>query len=778
MNEHQTPAVVLNESGFLVGDMWNELCEIADGRRIMSSDVALRTTERGSYCLIYTTYKNTSDEHATAVAQHLLAIGCKVRQSNYALEKQRLEQRVAKMREQEKLDLFDDLRLPLLPSGKQTNGAGGKLTGNDDWYVQLRAYVTGGKPNAKGVLPCLVLWGKPGVGKTLALRKLEREFSDSQTMTFRLVSCGDFEMSEAGHWALQLDELRQLAAKHRNLVLCIDDFDVMHANNARKADLIAFLRQTECLRVLVTEDFFCRANQALRKNNINYMEEEEEGGAVKPKRAGGNVEFFTALQAKGVHHGALAERLAYFYPLLGLSRCKQLAEMSDGDARAALLSAQMEMVERNVGATEKTSEQLAKEARAADLVQQMRRSSSWQQKSAREALDDNATRGTLQSQAPNWRLLSLARQRDSVRPGVEAAYADLTFDEIENMADLLYTNAPRFVIDRYQTPTRVLKKELTVQREIDEAIDDIKRLSKASKAASFAAAYAAKCRLEAFSGGGDEEEIDKQLLLEFALLAPLTRLRPIVPAAAEGKWRSNGPKMVGEPVLEFPVSNLRTAVQRLQTDIELPLLHIEGVGKVGANKLVVLGGEEKRKKTANFGDAKALRFDTYCSVFFGDFYDEPHELVRYLKHTMAKRTAKPVMAVPPSAEVERWWCEQMQRMAECGVRADDFVTMCRFVAAKKNAQLYKELELPPTGDLVRFYARHKLVPTSDDPTVVREIKWQKVASDGTKKRGASEEKEAKKRRVGVKEAPKKLDSAALTRTLTGMNFVKVGGTKG
>lgn len=311
----------------IVGDRWAVLEPHLRGRRSMRASVALRTSDVGgerTFWLVREAF--LSEASLAATAARLRSMGARVQ-----LTSERVLAKLADLLESDGSQANGRAPIPLptefLPSASQCDGSGWVQRGERTWKAKLDAYVA--EPDNLARPPaCLVLWGRSGCGKTLALQLLQQASGSEVVCRRRVVSmsCADTDWAGTGEkaaatdlqeWRERLELVLDRDARERILVL-VDDFDVL--TRAEKKVLVDALAKLRCPRVLVCDDFYARENSEV---------------------LGRDESKFRQLKANGVHSDALGKYLDTAFPELGRELAAQIAVDACGDARSAILAAQV-----------------------------------------------------------------------------------------------------------------------------------------------------------------------------------------------------------------------------------------------------------------------------------------------------------------------------------------------------------------------------------------------------------------------------------------------------
>jgi hypothetical protein len=228
----------------------------------------------------------------------------------------------------------------MLDYGSYPDGSGKLVPLEKGWCSDVIDYVNSVDDPAL-IVPCLVLWGGPGRGKTMLLELLSKQDNSGRHM--HMFSCGSIEAEDWATAVQQLSDLVELSSA-KKLVLCIDDFDALQPSERNK--MAALLAKWTCRRILVTNNYYAPENRMLKDAKPKKREKGKPAPPAKP---------FLPVQALGVHKETLVKYLCSHFPALAdnMVRAWELVEIAAGDARAALLSAQMDIgdVERDYAST-------------------------------------------------------------------------------------------------------------------------------------------------------------------------------------------------------------------------------------------------------------------------------------------------------------------------------------------------------------------------------------------------------------------------------------------
>lgn len=634
----------------IVGDFWHVLEAEARGRRLIRPSTALQTSDLGGvYWVVRDAFADQSQ--VDDVVAHLQdAIGARVRVTSVRVLAKLATLLDGAAAENGKVGGFDWSRFypsTFLPPGSQCDGSGWVQRGDRAWKSKLDEYVSA--PDSFGAAPsCLVLWGRSGCGKTLALNDLEA-VSGSEAVCRRRVmrfSCADTEWSghsdkkeakacdeatDAEVWRERLARLLDREARER-LLLCVDDFDVLQP--VEKRMLIDALCELRCPRILVCDDFYARENSWL---------------------FGRDERKFRQLKANGVHAHALAAHLAVAFPNLGATLAQRVSAhiyqynavtLVDSEILGAQLAAQMATEPRDSFAT--SAEFAAHLATAfPDLTQKMAMHIAMESRgdvraAVLSAYVGGETRDFCERQALNYSLLECVRAID---PRAECEARFDARSDAETLGELLHANAPRIV-----------DGDVRVRRPVMAALAD------ALDSLSIAALYDDE-RRETGYAGRDGLDTDKAIHFDLAVATPAAWLGRVVETEA----------LEHKLAFEFPSSRIFFAASGEAPHYARVAHHLEAFGRMAAG----LTFEQAAEYRACLDDEKlfsakthtrqqqsnaALRVDQYAAVLFGELHDSGADL-----HDLLRVRGK---SDPRLLEVA-------QRCAAAGLEQADFVFLCR-----------------------------------------------------------------------------------------------------
>lgn len=197
-----------------------------------------------------------------------------------------------------------------------------KASGNSAWYTALLSHLfLSARPKQH-----LVLWGAPGVGKSLALQRA-RTMAVGKAVPHMFVSAatdGDDETD----LLLEARQFFATAGAHGDALFVIDDVEAF-ASARRAAQLLTMMSDAQTRCVLVCNDSYAEQVRALHR---------------RPER-------YRFLEATRVTDDALAAHLRLKFPQLAppvgaqpaRDVCEELAREARGDVRAAQLAAELEV---------------------------------------------------------------------------------------------------------------------------------------------------------------------------------------------------------------------------------------------------------------------------------------------------------------------------------------------------------------------------------------------------------------------------------------------------
>jgi len=330
--------------------------------------------------------KRCSDAWICAQSARLRRGGSRVLLSTVKGECAKHEMRVAQANGYSKEDDECFWRVRLAPDDRLL-----RASANESWFSDLVEYAFGAQRTQK-----VVMWGPPGIGKTLALERLAR-MRPQGNLRATLFSCTDFDKWEdaAAHLS---------AAAHRfgkQSVLLIDDLDVLHDGDcasmrAKLFELVA--TQLQCRCVLVTNDWYARENWPLRSGKLKQN--------------------FAHMRVHRVQRAALRAHLQAHYPLLSTANHREsleaLLDEANGDVRAALIGAELEQRLCEGGG------------------------------SGSGSLEGSMARDLRSQQALHYSIWKCARD-STPRLALNVLHAD---DDTDDVGQVVFANAPRIVDDR------------------------------------------------------------------------------------------------------------------------------------------------------------------------------------------------------------------------------------------------------------------------------------------------------------------------------------------
>lgn len=371
------------------------------------------------------------------------------------------------------------------------------------WYTQLLTYALGkDQPNQ-----CCVLWGPPGVGKTLATERIEEMLRRRRVeggmggkrlngTTVRLTgvqelrrfSFADAEDNEDMTALVQAIKLYCVSAETDSIVI-IDDVDVLPNGSALRHKLFKALPSTLCAKtkrnrcrvIVVLEDWWSRANAELRKAPLK--------------------DHYHDIYVGNANSASLVTFMMKKFPALPFDVLSRIAEGSRGDVRAALTTAKLT------------------QASGGKLVWGERDGSA-------HTREHGAVHSTL------VRVLG-----DRVDP-VKAAHSVFYDHDTETAAEQLFANCPRLMNytgddDEFSRSSRWA---------IYDAVDFM----------SLASVYDEK-RRENFFSGADATNVDKDILFALQIEAPLTIM--------SRKIRSNPRHYAPYTQFDLPFLNVRKRIE-------------------------------------------------------------------------------------------------------------------------------------------------------------------------------------------------------------------------
>ncbi len=378
----------------LVGDDVALLTRCSASHEKMSGSAVLHATDSVTYWLVLDALAECGDtgEFVRRVSEHLRSVGGRVRVTDSEMLLRLIEYKVpsASMKAAQAA-VRKTPELVLLPSGSRSDGTGCAVLPEKGWYGELSVYLDADYP-PKAPPPCIVLWGGPGRGKSMVLEYL-RDLSGTKEVKYRTVIYFSGGALEFEDWDNALESLREAVYRHdaERVVLLIDDYDALAQEDRQheKSDLLEFVMQCKCRRVLVTNNYFSLQNRVFRDEN-------EAAKARKEK------ERFHPIEAKGVHQDSLAQELVDKFGLMATDAC-MVAQSTNGDYRAAVNAAKLGVL----------------------------------------ADHDAQTFGAL-----HYSLLDSARAADPLAESVRRFGAR---DDTDRLSELVLANAPRMVHERVQS---------------------------------------------------------------------------------------------------------------------------------------------------------------------------------------------------------------------------------------------------------------------------------------------------------------------------------------
>ena len=250
---------------------------------------------------------------------------------------------------------------------------------------------------------CMVLWGTPGVGKTLALQRLQRE-CERRKVECHFVSCGDPDTNDS--MKQMITYIGALVSNRSSrTVLLIDDFDCL--STAQRSALARLLSTARCRCVVVCDNLYDRSCSVLRK--------------------------FSATEVRPVDWQAMVDfgmkRLKQYQclPFATRARVEELASDADGDVRRFCIDLSG-LVARNVG------RHMDRESRA---------KSHHPVPTAGARIDGVRRRAQHEQKPPHYALFDAAKcQKFEDAAEIVRAQFD---DRLEFAAQLLALNAPVYV---------------------------------------------------------------------------------------------------------------------------------------------------------------------------------------------------------------------------------------------------------------------------------------------------------------------------------------------
>lgn len=402
------------------------------------------------------------------------------------------------------------------------------------WYTRLLYHtLSATKPDR-----CLVLWGPPGVGKTLAIERIgqmleaqrqKRGISNGvlngnrQVRAFVHFSCAEIEDKDGvNDFVRQVTEFAHSAPP--DTVLVLDDFEALIESRRASDKLIAVMASSKhCRRVLVMNDFYERAFYKMRTHPLR--------------------ENFQDLQVGRVDVPRLAAYLQLKVPMLKQADAIALdiATRSGGDVRAALISARID----------------------AALMPTM--------------LRNRATPGGVRGVGINADehsalepiSVSVSRCAREPKPAVAARARFFDADEMTSAFEMLHVNTPRYVSGR---------------SDLDEAAAMLLRLQ--TTADVFDSLSQADCYEQGMWGsnfaGADGENTDKEFLFNMSVGVPISQL-----GAGMKNFTRN---LQLAPKMEFPLTKLRGVQKRNGGTVHSNAARSALVSRLGFNTTAGLVG--------------------------------------------------------------------------------------------------------------------------------------------------------------------------------------------
>jgi len=605
----------MSVSEVLVGDQWAELAEVACGRRVLASDAAASgAPEAVDYRLVLDALSDGRADDAdwlVRTTRRLRSAGGTACLSTLEGERQRVEARRAELSgAARRAEQFVRARLsddePLLRAAR-----------NDGWYTRLVRYAFGPESARRA----LVLWGKSGVGKSLALARIARMRPQGE-LEAALVSCTDID-----DWPVAAEQLTAAAARFgARSVLLIDDLDVLESAERRKlVELAAGLR---CRCVLVTNDWFARENW--------------------PLRAGRHKARFEQLRVYGAARATLSRYITTHYTALRTDHAalNALLDEADGDVRAALIAA--ELAER---CSERAGERVGERAedasaggRLAPVSEAAKSHPEWVQSAVEEPVEGRDVR---RQEALHYSLLRCARSAKPLRE-MELTHGD---GDAETVGEVVFANAPR-MIETGGGESREAKA-----RKAERALE---ALAAAADCQSLAGVYDAQ-RRESGYAGVDGRQSDKQIHFALAAAVPLATV-----ALGAGVSRQRV-----ELRLEFPSRQLARSRAERSVGVARIARHLALVDRLGGAERAAraLGEAGEPADTANRmvprpGDS--LELSDVRDVLLGAELRSPDRLAAALKER--GKTSDALAAA-------------IRRAAELGLADVDFWFVCSLVCS-------------------------------------------------------------------------------------------------
>lgn len=506
-----------------------------------------------------------------------------------------------------------------------------------DWYAALMNHVFGTTRPRK----CCVLWGPPGVGKTLAAQRIgamvaeqNREVSGggdaggermvgadrNGVPKFRYFSCCDIGGAEdVGEFVDSVTAFATSAPDDSIFVL--DDLDAVAAESTetkvvqRLLDVMASAKR--CRSVVIVNDLYDYAR-------LRPRDREEPPD-------------FSAIQVHRAHIDSLAAYLKCKFPVMAAEPRAALliASNSNGDVRRALTMATFD----SAILTSRLYNPYARAPpRAGGAVDKK-----WRDQEERvEAL--------YVQQADEIPYVSLERYARCAQPELQCRLEQM--DNIEKMSQCLYTNYPRFLTAH-------------VTRRRDARLDNIGDLAEMADWLSEGDMYE-RSQYSTHFAGANAAQTDKQIHFAFTLGVPITLL-----AHALHWLDTNYDK---PPVMKFPLYTLIGAQNRLSRSLLIHRSRRRLVAETGfenaAAHMLVLDKDAHKRESA----AKNMPGQTAC---------EMQETARVLFGRLNKLALRETLLLSKQEEridVEQaMWaelCAVTRRFGEVGFSAIDFAQAC------------------------------------------------------------------------------------------------------
>lgn len=181
------------------------------------------------------------------------------------------------------------------------------------WYTALLSHLFLSAAPAQ----CLVLFGPPGCGKTLAV---ERAFAMKQMAAVpHMYVSGAEDGDDETNMLLLAKQFLGSAGSRSDAVFVLDDIEAF-ASGDRAAKFLGVIEAAKCRRVIICNDSYGQRTRPLRKKPAQYK----------------------FLEAPGVTKDALHRHLRDKFPALSLPQRTVVVENARGDVRAAQLAAELE----------------------------------------------------------------------------------------------------------------------------------------------------------------------------------------------------------------------------------------------------------------------------------------------------------------------------------------------------------------------------------------------------------------------------------------------------